>query len=83
VLNTDFSVDETATKALRDAIAGEREDPALFDFGGSIAEIKARCKEETGFEPPRDPVFQTWVTVGQHGTATRYVQESGGAASRS
>jgi N-methylhydantoinase B len=83
VLNTDLSVDETATKALRDAIAGEREDPALFDFGGSIAEIKARCKEETGFEPPRDPVFQTWVTVGQHGTATRYVQESGGAASRS
>ena len=41
----------------------KRGDVQLFDFGGTIDEIKARCKEETGFDPPRAPVFQKWHNV--------------------
>jgi N-methylhydantoinase B len=33
----------------------------MFDFGGSIEELKARCKVETGFDPPVSPTFATWV----------------------
>lgn len=29
----------------------------LFNFGGTIAELKARCLAETGLAPPRTPVF--------------------------
>ena len=33
---------------------------ALFDRGfKSIAELRARCKAETGFDPPREPRFMT------------------------
>lgn len=55
-------VDEAATKALREKIAAERGPLELFNFGGTIEELKARCKAETGFEPPKQPVFQTWFT---------------------
>jgi N-methylhydantoinase B len=30
----------------------------LFDFGGSIEEIKARCKAETHLDPPQTPTFE-------------------------
>ena len=35
----------------------------LFDFGGTIEELKARCKAETSFDPPKTPVFQKWHRV--------------------
>ena len=28
----------------------------------TVEELKARCKRDTGLEPPRTPVFQTWMT---------------------
>jgi hypothetical protein len=28
-----------------------------FDFGGTIEEIKARCKQETHLDPPVRPTF--------------------------
>lgn len=53
------AVDDSATEALRAKLIAERgEDIPLFNYGGSIEEIKARCKEETGFEPPEAPVFR-------------------------
>lgn len=55
-------VDEEATRKLREKMAAERGPVKLFDFGGTIEELKARCKAETGFEPPRQPEFQTWFT---------------------
>ena len=58
VVNPDFSVDEPATNALRERMAAERPDIELFDFGGTIEELKARCKADTGFEPPQAPVFR-------------------------
>ena len=54
-LQEDGRVDEQATKALRETLSAKRGEPALFDFGGSIAEIKARALEETRLPPPDDP----------------------------
>ena len=63
VLDEKLNVDEKATAALRETMAKKRGDTALFDFGGSIEELKARCREETGLEPPRTPTFQRWATA--------------------
>lgn len=54
-LQEDGRVDEQTTKALRETLRAKRGEPALFDFGGSIAEIKARALEETHLPPPDDP----------------------------
>ncbi|MEE8156635.1 MAG: hydantoinase B/oxoprolinase family protein [Gammaproteobacteria bacterium] len=63
VLDEKLNVDEKATAALRETMAKKRGDTTLFDFGGSIEELKARCREETGLEPPRTPTFQRWATA--------------------
>ncbi|MEE4173561.1 MAG: hydantoinase B/oxoprolinase family protein [Xanthomonadales bacterium] len=57
VIADDGSVDRAATQALRDTLRGERGEIELFDFGGTIEEIKARCKEETHLDPPEQPTF--------------------------
>ena len=46
-----------ATESFRDDLRGKRGEPGLFDFGGTIEEIKARCKAETHLEPPAAPTF--------------------------
>lgn len=61
VVRSDFSVAEPATEALRAEMAASRPPIALFNRGGTIEELKARCKEETSFEPPRSPVFANWM----------------------
>jgi N-methylhydantoinase B len=61
VIGTDGSVDDAATAALRDEMRnarGEGEQP-LFNRGGSIEDIKARCLEETHLPPPEAPQFRT------------------------
>lgn len=63
VLNSNNGINKAKTDELRAKMAKERGKPALFDFGGTIEELKARCKKDTTFEPPRPPEFQTWVTV--------------------
>ena len=57
VIAADRSVDGAATDALRTSLRAERGEPDLFDFGGSIEDIKARCKEETHLDPPVPPTF--------------------------
>ena len=57
VIATDGSVDQDATDALRASLRAERGEPGLFDFGGTIEEIKARCRDETHLEPPSPPTF--------------------------
>ena len=62
VLNEDLTVDTRATEALRAKLSAERGEPQMFNRGfDSIAELKARCKAETGLEPPVDPVFSEHV----------------------
>jgi len=57
VIANDGSVDAAATEALRAKLREQRGEPGLFDFGGTIDEIKARCKAETHLEPPAAPTF--------------------------
>jgi N-methylhydantoinase B len=58
VINDDGSVNETATNALRAELIDQRgDDIPLFNRGGTIEEIKARCLEETHLPPPVAPEF--------------------------
>jgi N-methylhydantoinase B len=61
VLDENLRVDVKASQALREEMARTRGPHRMFDFGGSIEELKARCKAETGFDPPISPTFATWV----------------------
>ncbi|WP_317928552.1 hydantoinase B/oxoprolinase family protein [Halioxenophilus sp. WMMB6] len=58
VVITKGAVDVDATRALRAELVAERGEVALFNRGGTIEEIKARCLEETHLEPPVTPTFQ-------------------------
>jgi N-methylhydantoinase B len=57
VIAANGNVDEEATESLRSSLREQRGDPGLFDFGGTIEEIKARCKQETHLDPPVRPTF--------------------------
>ena len=61
VLRSDFSLDVPATEALRADMAATRGPIELFNRGGTIEQLKARCKAETSFDPPRSPVFANWM----------------------
>lgn len=51
-------IDVAASDALRTKLKAERGEPGLFDFGGTIEEIKQRCEAETGLKAPKAPVFK-------------------------
>ena len=58
VINSDSTVDEKATEELRAKSIGERGEVKLFDRGfDTIEELKTRCFEETGINPPKQPTF--------------------------
>lgn len=61
VVGEDFALDQTATAELRQQMSTERKETPLFNRGGTIEQLKARCKEETTFDPPRTPVFANWM----------------------
>lgn len=58
-------LDAEATNALRAELAEGSGELSLFDFGGSIDELKSRCDDETGLPAPKTPVFQKWATIAQ------------------
>ena len=60
VLNTDKTIDRTATAALRATLATGQA-PPLFNFGASLDTLRARCVAETGLAPPTPPVFACTV----------------------
>jgi N-methylhydantoinase B len=45
-------------------MAKKRGRTKLFDFGGTIEELRKRCKKETGMEPPVQPKFRTRIEPG-------------------
>lgn len=51
-------VDVAATDALRAQMSAERGEVSLFDFGGTIEDIKARCETETHLPAPVSPTFR-------------------------
>ena len=58
VIRDDLTADRDATTVLREKLRAERKSVKLFDRGfDSIDELKARCKSETGLDPPRQPQF--------------------------
>jgi len=58
VIAGDGSVDEDATDALRTKLKSGRAEIALFNRGGSIEELKAKCAEETHLAAPVSPSFR-------------------------
>lgn len=58
VLDDSGIVDTAQTTALREKLTNERGDTQLFNFGGTIEEIKQRCEEETGLPAPKTPEFK-------------------------
>ncbi|MFP6689824.1 MAG: hydantoinase B/oxoprolinase family protein [Alphaproteobacteria bacterium] len=62
----EFSVDAAATETLREVMRAARgNDIPLFDKGGTLSELIARCEEDTGLPPPAPPVFPAWVQKDQ------------------
>jgi N-methylhydantoinase B len=61
VLDEGLRVDYPATEALRAQLRATRGPLPAFDFGPPLPEILARCREETGLEPPAPPVFHQHV----------------------
>ena len=60
VVVEDGKAKASATEKLRKEMGKKRGELPLFDRGfSSIAELKQRCRAETGFEPPSEPVFGT------------------------
>ncbi|MSR15966.1 MAG: hydantoinase B/oxoprolinase family protein [Gammaproteobacteria bacterium] len=58
ILNSDRqSIDRDATEELRTSLRARTTAVPLFNFGGTPAELVARCREETGLSPPVPPVF--------------------------
>ncbi|MFT5573662.1 MAG: N-methylhydantoinase B [Cryomorphaceae bacterium] len=58
VIDANQLVDASATQALRAERVAERgDDIPIFNFGGSIDEIKAACLEQTHLQPPVSPEF--------------------------
>ncbi|MBL7252847.1 hydantoinase B/oxoprolinase family protein [Paractinoplanes lichenicola] len=58
VVTGDGGVDEPATSELRRTLrAGRPAELPVFDMGGSMEDILARCEEETGLPAPRKPVW--------------------------
>jgi N-methylhydantoinase B len=55
--NGKLSIDTNATQAMREKMAAQRGDVSLFDFGGTIEQIKARSLAETGLTAPTTPEF--------------------------
>lgn len=50
-------LDMAATEALRAEMRAKATSNALFDFGGTIEELRARCETETGLPAPKPPVW--------------------------
>ncbi|MDX2237089.1 MAG: hydantoinase B/oxoprolinase family protein [Hyphomonadaceae bacterium] len=55
VCAADGVVDEAATEALRATMRASRPPASLFNTGGDVETLRARCKEETGLPAPLAP----------------------------
>jgi len=58
VIADDGSVNAAATETLRQELRASRGEIALFNRGGTIEELKARCEAETHLKPPVAPSFR-------------------------
>jgi N-methylhydantoinase B len=80
VLAEDGTVDADATEAERSRQREERGDPLSFDFGPPPEEVIARCKEETGLEPPSPAKPLRWSPLEDGEAALARVRVGDGIA---
>ena len=60
VADSEGCIDEAATTALRAELAAARPaEAAIFNFGGTLEELRAACEAETGLPAPKPPVWHT------------------------
>lgn len=58
VADSEGRVDEAATATLRAEMAAARPaEAAIFNYGGTVDELRARCVAETGLPAPKPPVW--------------------------
>ena len=57
VINDDLSLNEKETEALRVEMSKDTVADEMFNFGGTIEEIKLKSLEETHLEAPASPTF--------------------------
>ena len=58
VIGDDGVVDAAATESLRaERVAARGDDVGVFNFGGELEEIRARCEAETHLPAPVKPTF--------------------------
>jgi N-methylhydantoinase B len=58
VADADGRVDAAATAQLRAEIAAAQPaEPPIFNYGGTVEELRARCEAETGLPAPKPPVW--------------------------
>ncbi|MFQ3667020.1 MAG: hydantoinase B/oxoprolinase family protein, partial [Sphingomonadaceae bacterium] len=57
VCDADGLLDTAATEALRAEMRAKATANTLFDFGGTIEELREACEAETGLPAPRPPVW--------------------------
>jgi len=58
-INAKGAIDQAATDKLREKMRASRGEQGLFNFGGTIEEIKSRALEETHLPPPVAPTFSS------------------------
>jgi N-methylhydantoinase B len=81
VLDDALGVDEEATAAERERQRAERGEAAAFDFGPSLEEAIAACRDETGLEPPTPARPLRWSAL-EDGEAARARVRAGWEAER-
>ena len=57
IMAADGTVDMSATEELRAVLKANRGEPALFNFGGDIEDIRSRCEADTHLPAPVKPTF--------------------------
>jgi N-methylhydantoinase B len=78
ILNENGTADEAATEAERARQREARGEALAFDFGPGLDETLARCKEETGLEPPAPARPLRWSPLEPGDEALARVREGDG-----
>ena len=78
VLAADGSADVEATEQERERQRAERGEALAFDFGPSLEEVLANCKEETGLEPPTPAKPLRWSPLEDGAEALARMREREG-----
>ena len=58
-------LDVAATDAMREKMRASASPATVFDRGGEIEDLRARCKAETGLDAPKPPVWNVIESFGQ------------------